>query len=157
MPAVTICSDFGVQEIKVCHCFIIPHLFAMKMVSSSIPWFMDLTFQVTIHNCFLQYWALLSPPDTSTSGHCFRFDSASSFFLELILCSSSAAYWVPTDLWSSSFCVISFCFPIQFMGFSRQECNVVFLFLSQWTTLYRNSPPWLSILGGLQIYIDLFF
>ena len=30
MAAVTICSDFGDQENKICHCFHFPHLFAMK-------------------------------------------------------------------------------------------------------------------------------
>ena len=30
MAAVTICSDFGAQENKVCHGFIFPHAFAMK-------------------------------------------------------------------------------------------------------------------------------
>ena len=30
MAAVTICSDFGAQENKVCHCFQFPHLFPMK-------------------------------------------------------------------------------------------------------------------------------
>ena len=31
MAAVTICSDFGAQEYKICHCFYFsPHLFAMK-------------------------------------------------------------------------------------------------------------------------------
>ena len=30
MAAVTICSDFGAQENKVCHCFQFPHLFAMQ-------------------------------------------------------------------------------------------------------------------------------
>ena len=30
MAAVTICSDFGAPQNKVCHCFQFPHLFAMK-------------------------------------------------------------------------------------------------------------------------------
>ena len=38
MAAVTICSDFGAQENKVCHCFhCFPHLFAMKWWYQ-IPW-----------------------------------------------------------------------------------------------------------------------
>jgi len=35
MAAVTICSDFGAQKNKVCHCF--PHLFAMKWWGQ-MPW-----------------------------------------------------------------------------------------------------------------------
>ena len=30
MSAVTICNDFGAQKTKVCHCFMFPHLFAIK-------------------------------------------------------------------------------------------------------------------------------
>ena len=43
------------------------------------------------------------PPDTSTTEHYFCFGSASSFFLELFLCSSPVAYWAATNLRSSSF------------------------------------------------------
>ena len=32
----------------------------------SLPWFMDLTFQVLMQYCSLQHWTLLFPPDTST-------------------------------------------------------------------------------------------
>ena len=59
--------------------------------------------------CSSQHQTLLSPPDTSTTGHCFYFDSASSFLLEVLLCSSPVAYWAPTDLGSLSFSVIFTC------------------------------------------------
>ena len=64
---------------------------------------------------------VLSPPDTSRTGHHFPFGSASSFLLELFLCSSPGAYWASTSLGNSSFSVISFCLFILFTGFSRQE------------------------------------
>ena len=76
------------------------------LVMSNLPWFMDLTFQVPMQYCSLQHWTLLSPPCISTVGHCFCFGSASSFLLELSLCSSLAAYWTSIDLGSSSFSVI---------------------------------------------------
>ena len=38
-------------------------------------------------------WTLFSPPDTFTTGHHFCCGSASSFFLELFLCSSPVPYW----------------------------------------------------------------
>ena len=47
--------------------------------------------------------------------------AVSSFFLVLFLHWSPVAYWAPSDLRSSSFCVPSFCLFILFMGFSRQE------------------------------------
>ena len=58
---------------------------------------------------------------TTTTGYCFCFGSISSFFLELFLHWSPVAYWVPTDLGSFSFSILSFCLFILFMGFSRQE------------------------------------
>ena len=67
--------------------------------------------------CSLPHQTLHSPPDTSTTVCPFCFGSASSFFLELFLCSSPGACWILTDLGNSS-CYIF----IQFMGFSRQEC-----------------------------------
>ena len=51
----------------------------------------------------------------------FCFGSIPSFFLELFLHWSPVAYWVPTDLGSSSFSILSFCLFILFMGSSRQE------------------------------------
>ena len=71
--------------------------------------------------CSLQHWTLLVSWVTSTTGNCFCFGSVPSFFLELFLHWSPVAYWVPTDLGSSPFSILSFCFFIRFMGFSRQE------------------------------------
>ena len=81
---------------------------------------MDLTFQVPMQYSSLQHQTLLLSPVTSTTGCCFHFDAISSFLLELFPHSSPVAYWPPTDLRSSSFSVICFCFFILFMGFSRQ-------------------------------------
>ena len=46
----------------------------------------------------LQHWTLFPSPVTNTSGHCFRFGSVSSFFLELFLHSSPVAYWATMTL-----------------------------------------------------------
>ena len=92
------------------------------LTTSDLPWFMDLTFQVHMQYCSLQHWTLSPSPVTSTTGYCFCLGSVCSFFLELFLHWSLAAYCVPTDLGSSSFSVLSFRLLILFMGFSRQEC-----------------------------------
>ena len=63
---------------------------------------MNPTFQDPIQYCSLQHRTLLPSPITSTTGHCFRFGSISSFFLELFLHSSPVAYWAPSDLGCSS-------------------------------------------------------
>ena len=91
------------------------------LTTFNLPWFMDLTFQVPMQCCSLQHQTLLPSPLTSTIGCCFYFGSVSSLFLELFLPWSLVAYWAPTDLWSSSFSVLSFCIFILFMGLSRQE------------------------------------
>ena len=82
---------------------------------------MDLTLQVSMQYCFSQHQTLLPSPVTSTTGCCFCFGSASTFFLELFLYFSPGAHWAPTDLGSSFFSVRSFCLFILFTGFSRQE------------------------------------
>ena len=88
---------------------------------SNLPWFMDLTFQVTMQYCSWHHRTLLPSPVTSTTVCCFCFGSICSFFLQLFFHWSPVAFWAPTDLGSSSFSVLSFCILILFMGFSRQE------------------------------------
>ena len=91
---------------------------------------------------------------------CFHFGSASSFLLELFLCSSSVAYWTPTKRGSSSFSVISFFLFIRFMEFSRQEClsglpfpSPVDHVLSQLSTMIY--PSWVALPGMAHSFIEL--
>ena len=72
------------------------------LTTSNLPCFMNLTFQVPMQYCSLQHRILLLSPVTSTTAYCFCFGSIPSFFLELFLHWSPVAYWVPTDLGSSS-------------------------------------------------------
>ena len=77
------------------------------LTMSSLPWFMNLTFQVPMQCYPLKHPILLTSPDPSTT-ECFRFGPAASLFLELlvvVLCSSPVAYWTPSSLSSSSFSV----------------------------------------------------
>ena len=62
------------------------------LITSNLPRFMDLTFQVPIQYCSLQHWTLLPSPVTSTTGCCFCFGSISSFFLEFYLHLSPVAF-----------------------------------------------------------------
>ena len=97
--------------------------------------------------CSLQHWTLLSPPDTSRTGCCFYFGSASSFLLEIFLFSSPVAYWTPTDLGVSSFRVRSFCLFILFMGFLWQECRSIFPSLVDHVLLELSTmtcPSWVA-------------
>ena len=95
------------------------------LTTSNLPWFMDLTFQVPMHYCWLQHLTLLPSPVTSTTGCCFCLGSISSFFLELFLHWSPAAYWAPTDLGSSSFSVLPWCLFLLFRGSQCRNTEVV--------------------------------
>ena len=131
------------------------------LATADSPWFMDLTFQVPMQYCSLQHQTLLLSPVTSTTGCCFCFGSISSFFLELFLDWSPVAYWAPTDLRSSSFSVLSFCFFILFMGFLMQEYWIGLPFpspvdhvLSEVSTMTRLSWVALHDIGHSFIELD---
>ena len=73
---------FSSQIPKVMFTLVISYL-----ITSNLPWFISLKFQIPIQYCSLQHHTWLSPPDTSTTGCCFHFNSDPSFLLELFLCS----------------------------------------------------------------------
>jgi len=77
---------------------LISKMFLAISCLTNLPWFMDQTFQVPMPYCSAQNRTLLSPPGTSTTGHCFHFGPAFSFFLELFLHSFPIAYCTPTNL-----------------------------------------------------------
>ena len=130
------------------------------LTTSNLPWFMDLTFHVPMQSCSLQHQTFLPSPVTSTTGCCFCFGSVSSFFLELFLHWSPAAYWAPTNLRSSSFRVLSFCLFILLMGFSSQEYwsglpfpSPVDHVFSELSTMTR--PSWVALHGMAHSFIEL--
>ena len=102
------------------------------LTTSILPWFMDLTFQVPMQYWSLQHWTLLPSPVTSTTGHCFCFGSASSFFLEVFLHSSPVAFQAPTDL--GVHLSVSYIFAFSYCSWGSQGKNteVVCYSLLQW-------------------------
>ena len=129
------------------------------LTTSNLLWLMNLTFQVPMQYCSLQHQTLHPSPITSTTGRCFHFGSASSFFLELFLQSSPGAYWAPTDLGSSSFSVLCFSLFILFTGFSRQEYwsglpfpSPVNHVLSELSTM--THPSWVALHGMAHSFIE---
>ena len=117
------------------------------LTTSNLSWFMDLTFQVPMQYCSLQHRTLSLSPATPTAVYCFCFVSIPSFFLELFLHWSPVEYWTPTDLGSSSFCILSFCLFMLFLGSQGKNTEVVCHSLLQWTTFCQTSPPWPTCLG----------
>ena len=90
------------------------------LTTSSLHWFMYLTFQVPMQYCSLQHWPLLPSPVSSPPGHCFHFGSISLLFLELFLPFSSSILGTYLSVEFIFPCHI-FCLCILFVGFSRQE------------------------------------
>ena len=130
------------------------------LATSNLPWYMGLTFQVSMQYCSLQHQTLLPSPVTSTAGHCFRFGSTSSCFLELFLHSSPVEYWAYTDLGSSPFSVLSFCLFILFIGFSRQKYwsglplpSPVDHLLSELSTM--TCPTWVALHSMARSFTEL--
>ena len=122
------------------------------LISSNLPWFMDLTFQVTMqYYCSLQHQTLLPLPVASTTGCCFCFGSISSFFLELVLHWSPVAYWAPTYLGSPSLSVLSFCCFIPFMRFWRKNTIVVCHSFFQWT-MFFSEPSIMTHLSWVALH-----
>ena len=129
------------------------------LTTSNMPWFMDLTFQVPMQYCSLQLQTLLPSPVTSIPVCCFCFGSVFSFFLELVLHWSPAAYWAPTDLMSSSFSVLSFCLFILFMSSQGWNWSVLAFpspvdhVLSQLSTMTHLS--WMALHNMVHSFIEL--
>ena len=124
---------------------------------------MDLTFQVPMQCCSLEIWTLLSPPDTFTAEHHFRFGPVTSFFLELLVIAlyfSPVAYWTPSNLRCSSSGVIFFWLFILFMVFSRQKYWSGFPFLSPVDHILSelstmNPLSWVALHGMTHSCIEL--
>ena len=116
-----------------------------SLTTSSLPWFMDLTFQIPMQYCSLWHQTLFSPPDTSTPVISALAQPLHSFWS--FLCSCPVAYWTPTDLGGSSSSVVYFFLFIPFMGFTRPEYWSGLPFLLQWTVFCQNSPLWPIHLG----------
>ena len=111
------------------------------LTTSNLPWFMELTFQVHMQYCSLQYQTLLPSPVTSTPGCCFHFSSISLFFL---FSSSILGTYRPGDFIFQCHILL----PLHTVhGFSRQEYWSGLPFPFKWTTFCQNSPPWPRLLG----------
>ena len=134
------------------------------LITSNLPWFLDLTFQVPMQYCSLEHQSLLPSPVTSRTGCCFCFGSVASFFLELFIHWSPVVNWAPTNLGSSFFSVLYFCVFILFKGLSRQEYwsglsfpspgTMFFLFTSRQIEGETMETVTDFILGGSKITVD---
>ena len=117
---------------------------------SSLPWLVDLIFQVPMQYCSLWHWTLLSLPDTATTEYHFHFGPAILFFLErlvIALCSSPVTYWTPSNLEARLLVSYLFVFSYCPWGSPDRNTGLVCLFLLQWTTFYQNSSLWPVCLG----------
>ena len=110
------------------------HLFTLTiscLITSNLPWFMDLTFPVPMQYCSYSTGLHFHLPSHPPLGVIFALVPSLHSFWSYFSILSPVAYWAPTNLVSSSFNVIPFCLFILFMGFSRQE---------YWSGLPFSSP-----------------
>ena len=112
------------------------------LTMSSLPWCLDLMFQIPVKYCSLQLQTLLLPPDTFTTEHCFFFGPAASFFLELLVIAlhfSPVAYWTPSNV--RAHLLVSYLFAFSSCSWSSPGKNnkVGSYFLLQWTMFCQNS------------------
>ena len=119
------------------------------LTTSSLLWFIDLTFQVPTQYCSLQHHTLHSPADTFITEYHFDFGSASSFFLELFPCFSPIAYWTPPDLGGGAHLLVSFLFAFLYCTWRSwgRNTGVVSHSVLQWVTFCQNSLIWPIHLG----------
>ena len=114
------------------------------LTTSSLPWFMDLTFQVPMQYCSLQHWILLSPPDTSTTEH--RLLWPSHFVLSGVISNHSLLF--PSSIldtfWPVGLIFHCHIFPFSYFSWGSHSKNtgMVCHFLLQWTTFCQNSSLW---------------
>ena len=116
-------------------------------ITSNLPWFMDLTFQVPMQYCSLQHRNLLLYPVLSTAGCCFFFGSIPSFFLELFSTDLQEHIGhLPT--WGVPLSV-SYHFAFSYCSWGSQCKNTeeVCHSLLQWIAFCHTSPPWPVRLG----------
>ena len=131
------------------------------LITSNLPWFTDLTFQVPMQHCSLQHHTLLPLPVSPGKNWDFYLLWLFLFILSgVFLHSFPVAYWAPINLGSSSSSVLSFCLFTLFIGFSRQEywsglsfSSLVDHILPELSTMTR--PTWVALQGMAHSFIEL--
>ena len=111
------------------------------LTTFNLPWFMDLTFQIPMQQCYLQHWTLLLSTVPSTTGFCFCFGSIPSFFSRVIsslISSSILGTYQPGEF--------IFQCPL-FLPFHTAHGVLTARILKwfailQWTTFCQTSPLW---------------
>ena len=121
---------------------------------------MGLTFQVPMQYCSLQHRTSLPSPVTPTTGRCFCFGSVSSFFLKLLLHSSSVVYWAPTNLGVHLSESYLFAFSYCSWGSQGKNTEVVCHSLLQWTTFLSElftmtHPSWVALHSMAHSFTEL--
>ena len=112
------------------------------LTTSNLPWFMDLTFQVSMQHCSLQHWTLLLSPVTSTTGCYFL------LWLRLFILSGVISPLISSsilDTYQPGEFIFQYSIFLPFhtvRGFSRQEYWSGLPLPSPVDHVCQNSPPW---------------
>ena len=138
-------------------------LSVITLISSAYLRLLILLPTVLIPSCDSSSLAFLMMISASPAEHLSHSGPAASFFLKLLvtsLCTSPVAYWTPSNLGHPSPGIISFCFFIQSMRFSRQKYWRGLPFPSPVTHILSElfsttHPPWVALHGVALSFIEL--
>ena len=115
------------------------------LIMSSLPWFMNLTFQVPMWYCCLQHWTLLSSLNIHSWlpfplwHSLFILSGAISNWPLPFSCSILDTFWP-----GGAYLLVSYLFAFSYCswGSCSKNTGVVCHSLLQWTTFYQNCPGW---------------
>ena len=128
------------------------------LITSNLPWFMDLTFQVNNTHYSIGLYTFIT--SHIHNWVCFSFWLCLFILSGVISPFSSVAYGEPSDLGSSQSSVLSFCLFILFMGFSREKHWSCLAFpspvghvLSELSPMIH--PSWVALHGMAHSFLEL--
>ena len=116
------------------------------VITSNLPWFMDLTFQVPMQYCSLQHWTYFHHQSHPQLGVVFVL--LHLFILSGVIFPLFSSSIVGTLNWGVYLSVsYHFAFSYCSWGSEGKNTEVVCHSFLQWTIFCQNFPPWLVHLG----------
>ena len=129
-------------------------------ITSNLPWFMDLTFQVPMQYCSLQHRTLLLLPVTSRTGCsvCFFFALAPSLhsfwsYFSTDFRNILGTYWPGEFMFQCP--IFSLFRTVHGWGSQGKNTEVACHSLLQWTTWWQNSLSWVALHGMAHSFTEL--
>ena len=115
------------------------------LITSSLPWFLNLTFQVPMWYCSLQHWTLLSLPDSHSWVPFALWHSLFILSGAISNCPLPFPYSTLDTFWpGGAHLLVSYLFAFSSCswGSCSKNTGVICHSLLQWTASCQNSPRW---------------